>query len=346
MNFLKKTIFLSNNEKNKGMAILSLESKNGNVFGRLKMYSDFHGQYVLGIKCGDNIIKQNINLSSSSYTFLSDKINLKENIGCAILDVSDGKISSILWGSEKKENCKSQIVETLRESINRLSSTIPTSNILSSHADTSKNQENSPNLETQHEPRDKYSQISLEEEILDRERELVDDENEEEYDGEVGNYESEDEENDKMEKSSEVAVACSAQELFDSTQEEIDATIDRELHVYPQGKHQFYDMIADQLNELFLRYPKEENLCKLIENSDWVKIDTEIDDKFHVVGIIYNGDDIRYICYGVPGSYHNEPPMEMRDYSQWLPVDTLDPYSHGYWVMYQDADTGENIVMN
>ena len=68
--------------------------------------------------------------------------------------------------------------------------------------------------------------------------------------------------------------------------------------------------------------------------------------KYYVVGIIYHNHDIKYICYGVPGTYENEPPVEMRHYSQWLPTDTTDPYNNGYWVMYQDADTGENIYLN
>jgi hypothetical protein len=36
----------------------------------------------------------------------------------------------------------------------------------------------------------------------------------------------------------------------------------------------------------------------------------------------------------------------MREYSQWLPTDVLNPYDKGYWVMYQDADTGEKIFIN
>lgn len=331
MNFLKKTIFLSNNDKNKGMAILALESKNGNVFGKLKMYSDYKGEYILGIKCGNNIIKQNVNLDNSTYSFLSDKINMRENIGCVILDIADNKVTPLLWGSEKKENCKSQIIESLRNSINKISSNIPRPSAQSKEdIDTYKEED--------------YPQNDMEN---NQKESMTDEENNKYLDNNTSEEYSQislDEEN--INSNDEVAVACTATEdLFESSDEEIEESIDRELGV-GLGKHQFYDMIADQLNELFARYPREENLCKLIENSDWVKIDTEIDNKYHVVGIIYLNDDIRYICYGVPGSYDNEPPVEMRNYSQWLPTDTLDPYNQGYWVMYQDADTGENILMN
>ena len=106
-------------------------------------------------------------------------------------------------------------------------------------------------------------------------------------------------------------------------------------------------MISSQLDELFTRYPREKNLEKLIENSEWVKIDSDTIDKFYVVGIIKDDNDVvKYICYGVPGNYYTEPPQEMRGYSQWLPTDTRDPYNNGYWVMYQDSENGENILIN
>ena len=105
-------------------------------------------------------------------------------------------------------------------------------------------------------------------------------------------------------------------------------------------------MIAEQLDELFDKYPREKNLENLIDNSSWVKINHEEENKYYVVGIIYENDDIKYICYGVPGSYYNEPQSDLRAYSQWLPVDSMNPYDNGYWVMYQDADSGENIVIN
>lgn len=332
MNFFKKTIFLTNDEKSKDMAILTLEERNGTMFGRIKTYSKIFGDYVLGLKFDKKILKQNIKLDSTPYEFiLSEKINLQEPLGCVVLSIKKDDIIPVLWGSEKSEHYRSQIINTLRDNVSRLSQSISrqstqidcdkTSNVgVSIPNDTTppieKNTTEEPETEIDISCEEKYSQISLEEEILE-------------------------------EGKSDVAVACSiTEELFGSTQEDIENDIDNELSKFPSGKHKFYDMISDQLEELFLRYPKEENLSKLIENSSWVKIDTDIDNKYHIVGIISHQNDIRYICYGVPGRYGQEPPIEMRNYSQWLPVDTLDPYNNGYWVMYQDADTGENVLMN
>ena len=144
----------------------------------------------------------------------------------------------------------------------------------------------------------------------------------------------------------EIAISCSASNLFESSDDEIENTIDNELKNESKTTHEFYNMIKEQLDELFDRYPPEENLNKLIDHSSWVKISTDIVNKYYVVGIIKHNEDIKYICYGVPGNYNIEPPIEMRDYSQWLPTDITDPYNNGYWVMYQDSDTGENIFIN
>ena len=144
---------------------------------------------------------------------------------------------------------------------------------------------------------------------------------------------------------SEIAVAT-ASSLFESSEEEIENIIDNNLKSNSATTHEFYNMIAEQLQELFDKYPSENSLNKLVDNSRWVKIDTDSDNKHYVVGIITDNDDIKYICYGVPGNYANEPPQELLHYSQWLPTDTTNPYTNGYWVMYQDADTGENIYLN
>lgn len=353
MKFSKKTIFLSNNEKNKGIAILTLENKNPSIFGTIKFYNNnLTGDLVLGIKSDTKIIKQNINPTNNTYTFiLSEKINLDNTIGCVLLKKLNNEFEPILWGSEKNENYKNKIINSLQESMSKLSSmNMPTSQkttnqtsispikheTINSEIPTSRAKEdiqpnsqisatddtayspiyNYNNLDLHHKPQEEYAQISLSEELLN------------------------------SDLSEDIAVACSSAKLFENDDSEIETLIDNELAKSKTGTHEFYNMLAEQLDEIFRTYPQEENLCKLIEGSNWAKIDTGIDNRFHVVGIIKHNNDIKYICYGVPGHYNTEPPTEMRAYSQWLPADTLDPFTKGYWVMYQDADTGENIIVN
>lgn len=360
MNSIKKIIFLSNDEKEKGMGVIKFEYKNSNLFGNLKLYQfKFNGEYILAIKTNDQIIKQNIILKDNDqYSFIvQNKINIDNIKGCVLLSQINNDIKPLLWGNEKNQNLKNVIISELRENIRRLSNihndhikttnqaTQKTNNLdeqltlnidkclnnnnefnhedfnFSSIKEPAQNQANtsedmvySPIKNIKY-PNESINQISLD-------PELFSDTNEE------------------------IAVASINASLFEDSEEEIQKNIDKELeNLSVASNHKFYNMIADQLTEIFNRYPKENNLSKLINNSYWAKIDNDFDNKNYVVGIIRDDNDIKYICYGVPGRYDIEPPLEMREYSQWLPTDIKDPYTNGYWIMYQDADTGENIFI-
>ncbi len=348
-------MFLSSNERQNGMGILKLEIKNNNTFGNIKTYqSNLHGDYILGIKTDNKVIKQSITLDNNNYNFiLNDNNNLESIHGAVLIQVENGEFKPILWGNNKGHNYKANIINSLRQSINNITnsklntiqnksvevkksedkiceeeSKLNITDIIENEAQVTKdtvkdipnansniidiNDVYAPIKNNNHCDIETLAQIPIKEEPI----------------------------NNNL---SEVAIASNPSALFENSDEEISEIIDQEMK---KSSHDFYNMIADQLEELFNRYPKEENLMKLIENSEWVKIDTDIDNKYHVVGIIRYNNDIKYICYGVPGNYMQEPPIELREYSQWLPTDITDPYNKGYWVMYQDADTGENVYIN
>lgn len=347
MNTLKKIIFLTNNEKNKGMGILTLEKKNENIFGTLKIYNTSNQKnLVLGLKVIDKIIKQNVNLNNNIYNFiLTEKINLDNNIGCVLLDVTND-IKPVLWGSEKSNAYKESIINSLKQSISKLNSNKikQSENIVNLDKDitpTKTTQTKSINEDSSYTdpPKIKGYESNSSDNALHPIHNLTD--------NEVLSF-SQISMSEEMLENSDIAVA-SQSTLFESSDDEIKEIIDNEISKdmikEKESSHKFYNMIASQLDELFSKYPKEENLIRLIEDSNWVKINTDIDNKHYVVGIIYHNNDIKYICYGVPGNYSTEPPLEMKAYSQWLPTDITDPYSNGYWVMYQDADTGENIIV-
>jgi len=402
MNTLKKIIFLSNNEKNKGMGILKLERKNNNIFGSLKIYqSNLTGDYILGIKSDDKVIKQNVNLSNSAYSFvLSEKIDLNNPTGCVLLRDNQTDFTPLLWGNEKNKNFKSSIITTLKEGIRKLSNTnqnrtndqsfkniVTNSNsndiLLRKESDQfltlnqdNLNKKNSNYTDSTQEHLQCNSKLKqLTEDLITAQQSYTTNHNIANHSNYVNlsvdttikeqayspvHYEqhnvyhtthvtpqiSLEPENIFNYQQEEIAIATSQASLFESSEDEIEKLIDNELKNIKSGEHKFYDMISDQLQEIFDRYPKETNLTNLVDNSSWVKINNDNDNKYYVVGIIKHNNDIKYICYGVPGSYSNEPPIEMREYSQWLPTDVRNPYNMGYWVMYQDADTGENIFIN
>ena len=370
MSTFKKTIFLSNKENsNQGMAVLTLEKKQNGIFCTLKSYGiSKYSNLVLGLKSDNKIFKQNIMLDSNVYNFLlNQNINLEKNLGCVLLESKNDTLKPILWGSEKTENFKSQIVNNLRNSIQRLQ----TSSSAKSQAN--KAQFSQEKIETLAEtlPQSAHANPYFTAPSKEYENGQFRQNSHEQNDSMFANIASSDEafapfydmshtSKTKLQefpysqvkvksRDSEEEIAQVAS-LFESSDEEIEKEIDNEMReksLNPSNKeHKFYSMIAEQLEELFDKYPRETNLENLVENSRWVKINYEDNDRYYVVGIIYLNNDIKYICYGVPGTYYSEPPRELKDYSQWLPTDLKNPYDNGYWVMYQDADTGENVLIN
>ena len=102
----------------------------------------------------------------------------------------------------------------------------------------------------------------------------------------------------------------------------------------------FYYAIKPQLDELFVCYPAEQTLNDGVQNSKWVRVDAP--DGAYAVGLLYDGDEPAFICYGVPEPRAgSRPPVEIEDMCVWLP---LSAYGiAGYWVIYQSARTGDII---
>ena len=125
--------------------------------------------------------------------------------------------------------------------------------------------------------------------------------------------------------------------LFESTDKEIDETIDKEI----ANSGDFFELISEQIDELFDKYPEEEKLSQIIPSSKWVKVDWENNGKYYVIGLIYEFDVLKYVCYGVPVVNESDMPAEFENVGQWVPIDNW-----GYYIMYQDAVTGDTIKID
>lgn len=99
----------------------------------------------------------------------------------------------------------------------------------------------------------------------------------------------------------------------------------------------FFEQMKDEIEKVFSRYPEERALCETVEGSRWVKIDYG-EGKFYVFGVIYDGGNPAYICYGVPAKDSRRPPESLAGLATYL-----DAGGSGYWVMYQDASTGASV---
>lgn len=101
----------------------------------------------------------------------------------------------------------------------------------------------------------------------------------------------------------------------------------------------YYGRMRGDIEKIFAAYPKESGLENAMEGSRWAKISYG-ENKYYVFGVLSVEGVPRYICYGVPSSNPEKPPESLQNCASYMP--TADG---GYWIMYQDADTGVSIKM-
>lgn len=105
----------------------------------------------------------------------------------------------------------------------------------------------------------------------------------------------------------------------------------------------FFDEIRAQVESIFEKNPPEEYLQNLIPDSKWAKVKFEESGDYYVFGLIYEDEQLKYVCYGVPGVYQEIPPRELSGYPVWFPLDEDKKDGFGYWLTYQDAKSGESV---
>ena len=105
----------------------------------------------------------------------------------------------------------------------------------------------------------------------------------------------------------------------------------------------FYNEIASQLDEILKNNPKENNLIAMIPNSQWAKINYFNKEGYYCIGIIKDDKEVKYIGYAMPSKIGLPPPEDINEYAQFLPIGDGE---NGYYVVYQDAQTGESIKIN
>ena len=137
-------------------------------------------------------------------------------------------------------------------------------------------------------------------------------------------------EKEKEEDSSGASFLSNEEGLFDGKSQESNA------------RKPFYLTAERELNTLFSKFPPYDNLKCYFPDSKWVKISYD-GDRFYVVGLIKEDKKEKYICYGVPEKYSTEPPKELKGYCTFIPLSIFDMQGDGFWMMFQDAISGECI---
>ena len=125
----------------------------------------------------------------------------------------------------------------------------------------------------------------------------------------------------------------------------IDMTEDREKQNIKQDADDlsFYERINPQISKMFENNKEETVLNEILPNSKFCRVEFEDGSGYYVFGVIYEDGLPKYVCYGLPAQKNSEPPKELSNLYQWLPIDATDETGDGYYMMYQDAITGKNM---
>lgn len=351
MEIVKKTIVMTNSDiKFGGMAVLTISKKNNGIFGNLKFYNiKNYDNVILGVSLnGKEMLKQNINIDKSNYSFkFSNDFDLNKSIGCVLVEKKDNKINPFLWGmNNETSGYKLNIMQFLKNQMTK-----------KSDLNTAKQQTLNAALN------------DISKEIIESEKQIFikDDEldnvisssnaNKSTQSGNANNYKFCNKNKSQSTINSglnHVGNDTNIERIFGYDEVEVQKEIDKNLddngfetdiengEVFDDAD-KFFNLISEQIDELFEKYPSEKRLEELIPNSKWVKIDFEDDGNYYIVGLIYEESVLKYVCYGVLGEHEKAPSSILGKYSQWLPLDINNPEAKGYWIMYQDAETGESL---
>ncbi len=104
-------------------------------------------------------------------------------------------------------------------------------------------------------------------------------------------------------------------------------------------ENNFYIRQKNKFDEIFTIYPTNKELEGHIDDSKWVTVNYDGDD-YYVIGLLKSNNAVTHIVYGVPGLAGIYPPPETLEISDWLPTPTRDNPKRGYWLIFQDAMTG------
>lgn len=319
MQKLKQTIILSGNGNE--VATLTLEKNINGVIGNLKLFNaNFKDDLMLGISNnGKEVLKHNVSfVNGNTYSFKLNKLDNFENIGVVLVQKQNNQFVPLLWG--KQHNFKDKILAEFNDSYLSGVNNVVKSNL-------KVNKESSNNVEELFESDEKEIENLINKELKD-----IDNCN---YDNntavETSGVKEQDIEEDVEENTEDEELEENSTDIF--------AEENKKLGNF--DGNDFFELISEQIDDLFDNYPRLNELEELVPNSKWVKIDFENNGNEYVLGLIYDGFDLKYICYGVPGAFNSVPPKQLGE-CQWLPLDPKNP-TQGYWVIYQDAITGDKV---
>jgi len=339
MDLLKKTIILTSSDvKLGGMGVLTLIKGEGGVFGNFKTYNlKSCSDTVLGIIINGQTFKEKVFINENNNFKFDDNLDINGQVSCVLVEKKQEQINPLIWFSGTKDVNKFSIMNIIyKEELLEKKETKTTVDNENKDQINIKPNEIYKDCGSDIDSNIQCDNLIKSNKILNKDNKT--DKNNIEYDN-----------NDNFMQINDKSLSINSlknnklklnESCFEYTEEEIEDEVEKDF------EKPFYELIKSQIEDLFEKYPNERFLEGLIENSKWVKIDFENNGRYYVLGLIYQNSTVKYVCYGVPGRFDTLPPKEIEDYNQWIPLNVNNVNGEGYWIMYQDALTGESIKLD
>lgn len=94
---------------------------------------------------------------------------------------------------------------------------------------------------------------------------------------------------------------------------------------------QFFERVHGDIDKLFSAAERDDELCALLPDVEFVRVEFD----GHVVSV---GKTREFLCYAVAGLYERTSPLG--EEAQWLPRVRSAPTGRGYWLVFQDINSG------
>lgn len=289
---------------------VTVENTSNKTLINLKTYNlpQDNSKRVLGIIIDGNLYK--VDVKQDENFIVEKNLDLSNKISVVLLEVENNKTNILIWGSNETSRVwKNSVLFNLNE-----------------------NEENKKLEEN-------LVDNSAEQFIKNLAKEVVEDDIEsDEY---IEKLIDENLNKEDFDETLEFKTnAYNLQE--DSNNSEIDFNFENNS---TKNKSEFLNSVENQINQLLNTYEEEKALEEIIPSSKFVKVDLENNGNFYIFGVIYENGEIKYIVYGIPGEYNVKPDDEYSKFYQWLPLNKENPEGYGYYLMYQEAVSGEQVEM-
>ncbi|MBQ8291104.1 MAG: hypothetical protein IJX88_01155 [Clostridia bacterium] len=114
------------------------------------------------------------------------------------------------------------------------------------------------------------------------------------------------------------------------------------LHAFTTDSDGYYQSVKAEIEELFNAHPRDDTLKGAFSCSDWVRVKGNKDKPEYLVGVVFDGNKAKYVCYALYAENKDAPPEEIKDVCAYVPASPFKG-SGGYFVIFQSAATGECI---